>query len=354
MRKALVLLVLLPLSAGCVDLDLTGLGDALVAGLCGGSCPPPPPPTLAVMGRVQVGPYPAATDEAKVLVYAASDTIMPTDSASGFGSYYWFDFGANPVPAVCGYLARAVKWSGETTELKPLFVPGESCEVSPGARQGSDFELPDYAPLDQPFVVWGNVRVDGRTPTAGEVVVKLHLRGTDDGAWPEVEVPTDDEGVFRYETTEGAQRYEFCVDAGASVQRAGGGDPVYSGLGPSSGGECHDERQVPDVRIGTRKAASGWIFTSQSDAWLPRDMVGAGAARVALLDPADSTIVGEEVETYDDGSFHVWFPHDMQDPGCDWLVRAELVETGEAKVQPLSANGTACYPDMYLQFEFDQ
>ncbi len=348
MRKVTILLALLPLSSACFDLNLTGLD------LCWDGCGPytPPVPRLSVTGTVTVGDYQAMWNEATLLVYAPTDTIEPWDSIPAPGGYY-IDFGESPVPDACDYLARAVLWTGEETALQPLFASAEPCEVSNSPRTGSAFQLPGYPELDAPFTVWGRVRVDAEPAAPGDVVVSVFLRPGPSGSPSEAEVSTDDEGRFLYETTDGAQRFWFCSGAGASVRRSEEDTWVFTGLGVVPDDACGSAVEVPEVRLGTTKAAHGWIYLisdGPTHDWLP---VGAGEARVALLDPADSTVVGEEYETYADGSMHVWFPDEMQDPGCDWLVRAELVETGEAEIKPLREDGeTYCYPDIYKEFAF--
>lgn len=348
MRKVTVLLALLPLSSACVDLNLTGLD------LCWDGCGPhtPPPPRLSVEGSVTIGPYQAIWDEVDLWVYAPADTVEPVDSFPIGGGYH-VDLGESPAADACDYLARAVLWTGEKTELKPLFASSEPCEVSRAARRGSDFEFPDYPSLDAPFAVWGQVRLDGEAAVTGEVVVTVFLRPGQDGSPSEVEVATDDDGRFRYETTEGAQRFWFCSGTGASVRQSDQETQIYTSLGFLPEETCPDEIQLPEVRIGARKAAHGLIYVKPENPLLPWLPVGAGDATVALLDPADSTVVGEEFETYVDGSFQVWFPDDLQDPGCNWLVRAELVETGEAEIQTLLDGGPYCYPDLYRDFVFD-
>lgn len=346
MRKLTVLLALLPFSSACFDLDLTGLD------FCSEGCGlyTPPPPTLSVEGSVTVGPYQAMWDEVSLLVYAPADTVEPVDSVPIGGDYY-VDLGQSPAADACDYLARAVLWTGERTELKPLFASSEPCGVSTAPQRGSDFEFADYAPLDVPFTVGGQVRLNGAPASPDEVVVTVFLRPRQDGSSSEVDVSTDDDGRFRYETTEGAERFWFCSGAGASVRRADREEWIYTGLGFMPDETCPDEIQLPDVRIGTTKAANGRVFVDDpAVGWV---LVGAGEARVALLDPADSTVVGEEFETLVDGSFHVWFPDDLEDPGCDWLVRAELVETGEVEIQRLQEGGPYCYPDIYREFVFD-
>lgn len=81
-------------------------------------------------------------------------------------------------------------------------------------------------------------------------------------------------------------------------------------------------------------------------------VVGAGAARVALLNPIDSTVVGEEFATLDDGSYRVWFPHALATAGCNWLLRARHAN-GVTEIRPLLGTSTACVETIYHDFVLD-
>ena len=348
MRRLLSLLLTPALLTAC-DIDLTGLGDGLF-GPCYGCYTPSP--SVSVMGVVLVGPYLAESGEAVVLLFAPTDTVTPKDSVRvESGGTYWKDFGSSPAPDVCEYRARAVLWTGEKTAFQPFFSNPSSCASSTYASSGPRFGLPDYPELDEPFVVWAAVRVAGQPAKEGEAQLLPPLRIPDgsfvsSAAW----IPSNAEGRVVLETTDGAQRYTLCRYAHVVVQATATGEERYAGLDLPSDGICGSERRLPDVRFGTRKAAFGSVYVgTRSFGPLPR--AGAGEATVSLVSPIDSTIVGEAVETHDDGRFHVWFPHEMFDPGCDWLIRAEVADQVQYR-RLLPDGATTCLPEFYHDFDF--
>lgn len=348
MRK-LPSLLLTALALAACDFDLTGLGGNWFGEPCYGCYTPPP--SVSLTGLVYVGPYRAEPEEAVVLLFAPSDTVTPMDSIRvDYGGMYWKDFGSNPTPAECGYVARAVKWTGEKTQLQPLFAHASSCGSSTYVASGPRFDLPEYPELDEPFAVWVEVRVAGEPARDGEVQLQPSLR-VPDGAfdWSADWTPSDAEGRVVFETIDGAQRFALCRYVHATVQAAATGELHYTALHPVSDGSCGDARRLPDLRLGTRKAASGRVFLGGRDLH-DTPTATAGEATVALVSAADSSVVREVFETYDDGSFHVWFPHEMFDPGCDWLLRLELGE--RVHYRPLLPPGaTSCQPDFYHDFE---
>jgi hypothetical protein len=351
MRRSLVVLGLASLAAAC-ELDFTGIGDGFAQAFCESGWCAPGPPHVWVLGTVRVGTYVAQPEEAFVLLYDASDTLTARDSIPLWWSgNYLADLGESPAAAACGYLARAVFWSGERTALRRLLPSADSCKPAVTAWTGPDFGFPAYDPLETPFVISGMVWVGESPATAGDAVASLQVR-TEGGQQATVHVSTDDEGIFSYETTEGALRFAFCHSVLAGVARVVPDSTASVELGPVPDGRCDDGRRLPDARLRWRKAASGRVYLGDASGGLPA-AVAAGAAHVALLSPRDSTVVGEESETYDDGSYHVWFPYEMKSPGCDWLLRAELAETGEVQIRPLLPEGTTgCYPPVYDDFAF--
>jgi hypothetical protein len=88
---------------------------------------------------------------------------------------------------------------------------------------------------------------------------------------------------------------------------------------------CGDARVLPDIRLGTIQAARGFVYLGDP----ARDeRVGAGEAWAQLLRASDGAVVGETFPTLDDGSFHVWFPHEIREPGCDWILRVTHASGG--------------------------
>jgi hypothetical protein len=345
-------LVLLPLLAGC-EFDFTGIGDALAEAWCGpGQCLP----TLSASGTVRIGDYYAWGQEASVLVYTDVDTLRPIDSVSVYPGpsrgVYWIGFGASPPAGVCRFMGRAVLWDGRRSELRPLFRGAPSCVASyEGAYPAADFVLPAYTPLPEPFAITGTVSVDGDPPPSGAASVRLTVR-THDNMGP-VAVPLDDQGTYRLETNDRAIWFALChaVRARIEVSATGGALVRETELAATTLGTCVSGRRLPDVRIGERKAATGRVWIRET-AQVPYTLVGAAEAQVAILRSTDSTMVGTEVSTQDDGYFHLWFPDGLVDPGCDWLLRATLVgDTTE--VRPLLPAGEGpCREGVFHDFWF--
>lgn len=349
LRTRFAALAFLPALAAC-ELDLTGIGGALSQGFCGGSCAVPAP-RVYVTGTVRIGDYDAWQGEAGILVYAPTDTVSPIATVPA-GYRYEVSFDPSSSSDVCAYLVRAVLWSGEKTELEPLLAtPPQTCPLSAGYYAGADLEFPPYTPLSEPFTVTGRVLIDGVPPAGGAAEVQLAVRAPRHVSQSHA-LTTDDQGIYRFETTDRAQWWGFCqwveVDVEAAGAQSSRRDDVRLFSTPTA--SCTASRKVPDVRIGAKKAAWGrvLVFGLGIDAV----GIGSGVARVALLSPADSSVVGEVSETYDDGSFHVWFPPELQAPGCNWLLRTE-VEGGPTQIRPLHLPPTPCQEELYHEFVFD-
>lgn len=326
MRRHSVLLLTIAVLAGC-DFQILDLDDSCFLSCGFGGWGPPPSPAVRVTGQVWIGEYPATEEEAKVLLYAASDTMHPLDSIFVSGGSYWRELGPEPTATICGYKARAVQWSGETTALAPLFS-GAGCVAATHAATGPRFDLPPYAPLAEPFVLRGRVLVDGTPARPGDVTVTPWLR-LRPGELAPPSIATDAAGGWVHEVNDGAQRFALCRGAGAGVLHVPSGRSDGSGLGRPSRDVCANQRVLPEVRLGTRKAATVGVLSGPAAS--EAEAVAAGEATVSLALPADSSLVGEEFTTLDDGIAHVWFPHDMSSPGCSFLIRVELA----ARVQYL-------------------
>ena len=350
MRRHAMLLLTIPMLAGC-ELDMLGPdwdeGCFLTCGGEGWGYGDYTPASVRVSGRVLVGEYEAMWEEARILLYAPSDTVSPVDSISVDGRY-WRDFGPAPGAAVCAYLARAVLWSGESTGLQPLFPTATSCEPTPRETAGPTFRLPAYPVLAEPFVLRGTVLVNGQTPQPGDVQLALQVRHPVPGSSPAT-FTTSSDGSWSFEVTDGAQRFALCRWVDVEVRHLAVVASDQPRLGLPSSGICGSERVLPDVRIGTLKAAVVQVQQDVSPGVL--EVVPAGAAKVSLRLPADSSLIGEESATLDDGTAHVWFPHDMTSPGCSFLLKVEL----GARVQyhPLQSPGaTTCYEGQFHSVQF--
>jgi len=347
MRRHLALLLTLPALAAC-EIDLTEpLSDidwCLIS--CSGGFGPPPP-SVFVTGLVWVGEYLAFEGETQILLYVAPDTLVPVDSIPVLDGHYFRGFGATPTPEICGYLARAVLWSGESTGLERLFPTTGQCQATSYGTTGPTFDLPAYAPLSTPFVVRGRVLVDGQ-PAPGDVQIRPSLRIARTGSQPPY-VTTDVNGHWSFEVVDAAQRFGLCAWAGADVYSPATGRSDYARLDSPTNGICDTERVLPDVRFGTRKAAVVQVYRETSPGMPAR--VGAGEAKVSLAMAADSSAVGDEFTTLDDGVAHVWFPDDMENPGCAFLLRVEL--DGAVQHHPLVPPGeTGCRENYYRFFQF--
>jgi hypothetical protein len=126
------------------------------------------------------------------------------------------------------------------------------------------------------------------------------------------------------------------------------GVELVASLGPREWEACLGDRGLPDIRFGSTQAVYGFVWVD--DGFRPR-LAGAGEAVGELLDPTDSTRVGEAVPTLDDGSLHLWFPAEMGWPGCNWLVRVTL-DGGASFTRPLLPPGQGCAPSLYHDFTF--
>lgn len=348
-RWPIVILVACATAACNWDFNLTGLGDAFSCNDCwdvgggswggGGGYV-----TTSYHGRISIGSYSAVPGEATVYLYDPDDPTLPVDSSgsSSFsGSEYAFNFGNTPGPGVCDYLAQVVLWNGDSSDLLPLFPSRPtSCDSLPAAMTTRDFELPPYEPLDAPFTLTGHVLIDG-APAPSGVRVDVRARWAGDASvsicswgfysvqhdqylWSTSEcVPsfTDASGSFSYSTTDRGQWFVLCDVAAAQVTLPDGTTRITQ-LGSIARSEC-TERRLPDVRDGSVEVAQGTIRIEEIDEW-----VGADEAYVEILDPNDSTVIGDRAWSLDDGSYHLWFPDGAGKPPCDLLVRATLLDGG--------------------------
>jgi hypothetical protein len=301
---------------GACEMDLTGLGDAF-------DWDPDPDlggsinltPQMLVAGNVAVGGYAALQDEVVVELWDPADPIAPVDTMALTGSRYFFNLGSSPSNTVCTYQVRGRRWDGATTAMQPLFPPTAPCVVVPTMMAGTAIELPAYAPLPEPFVLEGEVFVDGR-PADSSTQIEVLVRALD-GSRASERIEVGVGGRYRIETRDGAQRYAYCAT------------PQVRGVDPSGRAEvtdlssvpiehCGGRRVLPDLRFGAVKAASGVVYLGDPASGV---RVGAGEAWAELLRATDRVVVGEKVTTFDDGTFHLWFPAEMREPGCDWLLR---------------------------------
>ena len=345
MKKTTAALLLLPLTAAC-EIDLSGLdfGSIWGGGMGGFS-----PTTVVVQGTVTVGRFRALDREVTVQLFDPAQPSTPVALSVSSSGQYTFDLGASPGPRVCDYLVRGILWNGETTQMQPVFalVPSP-CALSPSLMSGTALSLPAYGPLTEPFVIQGHVFLEGRTARTDEATVEVSMRdSTQSGSISSLR--TDAGGRYRLETNDAAQRYALCSGVRAQVRDALGGiEDVQLGSLPHQ--DCGNVRTLPDARLGTLKAAVGSVYLGE--AWLNRP-VGAGEAWAELLRMDDGTVVGERFETLDDGSFHVWFPHDLRQPGCSWLLRVTLA-SGSSEIRNLfptgDCQGPAYHPVSFVIF----
>jgi hypothetical protein len=284
-----------------------------------------------------VGPFRAMDREVAVELFdPASPSTSVAVSVSSSGQYT-FDLGIFPGPSVCSFRVRGVLWNGETTSMQPLFAPEPSpCSLRPGWIAGAPLNVPPYGPLAEPFTIEGRVFVDGRPARADEATVEVAMRGATlaDSA---TSVRTDSDGRYRLETRDAAQRFALCSQVRARVRDAAGRSEEVQlhSLRPA---DCGSVRALPDVRFGTLKAAIGFLFLGEA---VPQPYLGAGKAWADLIRMDDGTVVGERFAALDDGSFHVWFPHDVLQPGCGWLLRVTLA-SGASNVRELHHGSSDC------------
>ncbi len=319
MRFTLLAAAALPLIAGCNDGIVVSFDDAECSTwTCFFK------PGLSVTGSVRIGPHHADDYEAIVYLYDPSDTVHAVESVStywpgGFTVSYW----RNPGRNVCEFLARAVLWTGEATELQPLFdAPPRPCVPDAKVHEGADFTFDAYPPLDAPFVIRGRVLVDD-VPRATDVSVLVRdTIGALDRTW--LTTRSDATGEYRLETLDLAQRFSWCRLTRAEVPRAGD-DVLRMGMGRIEDELCTDSLRLPDLRLGVYHAVSGRVYVFDGDA--NPSLAGPGEATVTLLDPADSSAVSDPAEILADRTFDVWFPVWLSQgafPGCDWLLRVDL------------------------------
>lgn len=375
MKKYLLPLALVPSVAGCdLGFNLTGLGDSFSCTDCwdvGGGGGGSGRSSRYYSGQISIGPYSVVEGEATVYAFDPSDLTVPIDSAVSRdqGCFrlvtnscipgYTFDFGPEPPPVVCGYLARVVLWNGDSSELAPLFptapTPCDSLSTSGGAR---NYSLPAYSPLNTPFALEGSVFIDGEPADEG-VHVNILTRPTStdsvsacpDGSFfsgffsvredgsvsPRsaecVPVNTDLTGQFLYSTTDPAQVFLLCELAIARVSLHDG-RTLQRQLESTTRDTC-THRRFHDFRFGGQAAASGAVRLLDANRW-----AAAGEVYVEVLDPSHSSTIGEPGWTLDDGSFFLWLPDEMVEPPCDLVLRATVVG-GVSKIQPRSPGATA-------------
>jgi len=273
-------------------------------------------PRLAVEGPASIGTVPTMIGEATVLVYAPSDTVAPVpwQPAAWICSTgsYCVDFGSYADPTYCTYRVRTQRWDGVRSELRPLFAaPPVPCAPGEATFQGASSTLPAYELLTDPFTITGTVYLDSLTADRAMASAELWLRPPKGS----VTLPTDSSGTFRYSTSDAAERFALC--GAVSVVVTAGARTEFTSLGAVGIEACGPERRFRDARFGWLRAATGQVYGA---GW--HEHVGAGAAKVELLAPGDSTVVGEAAWTSDDGGYQLWFPYGMPSPGCGWLIRA--------------------------------
>lgn len=307
---------------------------------------------VTVEGEVLVDGYRPALGEAVMELFAPDDTLTPlsreeahlrwwsaqdgseTETQFPVGwEGYDLDFGVDPDPVVCSYMARVILWNGIRSAVRRLFAnPSPSCASDPARYRGATFDLPGYGEGEERWVE-GTVWVDGELAGADDVAVEVHVRRRDDE--PPVTVTTDAEGTYRV-TLDGPQWFVACRHGTSAVADAGF-DEASTEIGGLAAERCGEHRRLHEVRFGQRLAAMGQVRIDGQPA-------GEGGAWLRLLDPADSAAVGDTVWTYDDGSYRLHLPIEIQDPAaCDWLVEAALVG-GTPVVRPLQVSFPCPYP----------
>jgi hypothetical protein len=336
LKKMTALLLLLPTLAACdinilgSDFDSWGIGGW---GIGGGDWTAS---TVVVQGRVAIGPFQAMTGEVTVELFDPTDLTTPVAVSVTSGNQFTFDLGTSPRAAVCGYQLRGVLWNGEAGPMQSLFSSAPSpCTLAPGWITAAPLNLPAYAPLAAPFALEGTVLVDGRTARAAEIAVVVSTRDpTVTDSLPRAR--TDASGRYRIETRDGAQRFAMCSTVWAHVEDPSGRYErvQLEALRPA---DCGSMRTLPDARIGSLKAAVGYLYPH---AGAQERHLGAGEAWAELI-RIDDGKVGERFASMDDGTIHVWFPHDVRVPGCGWLLRTTLT-SGASEVRELHAGGTLC------------
>jgi hypothetical protein len=299
-----------------------------------------------VQGNVMVGTFQAIDREVRVELFDPanpSTTVAATVSMQG---RYFLDLGATPARDACTFHMRGILWNGEVTSSQPLFTTVPSpCALPLGTHLAATLTLPAYAPLDEPFIVEGEVLIDGRTARAQEAHVEIRTRQS----WllSVDTVRTDADGRYRVETRDAAQRFAWCSQILGSVRDASHrvAEVQLGALPPS---ECGNRRALPDVRMGTLKAVVGALYLNNTTM---ERYLGAEEAWAELIRVSDGA-VGERFPLLDDGSFHVWFPHGLSDPACGWILRVTLA-SGPSDVRDISGSGPCQGPTNHWMFVSD-
>lgn len=324
-RSVILCLLCIALAACDYELDLFGPGAGFGGG--GGYAGPPPNPELMVFGEIFVDGYPPVWDEAFVTVYEPQDTLTPitlTFPVEDNGRLvtrsvtrvpvswrgYELSFGSSPDPTVCTYLLRVILWNGTRSELQPLVPdPPLACTAAHAPFQGSSFEVAGYGGEEE-YYVEGTVFVDGSLAGQGRAGVDVNVRRR--GAEPPAFVATEADGTFRV-ALDGPQWFVLCRSGIGARFRAGDYEQIINVTGLPDMESCGIGRRLPDVRLGQTLAAEGVIRVDGAP-------VAEGEGWARLLDPADATLVGDTVWTQDNGAYRLYFPLDLEEPGCDWLI----------------------------------
>jgi hypothetical protein len=319
----------------------------------------PLPPELTVAGIASVDGYRVIPGEAVLEVYAPDDTLTPVGVPTLVGpgapierrtrvplTYegYRLYFGTSPDPAVCQYLARVVLWTGDRSLLQPLVPsPPTGCvpNVGPGTdTPGANFTLPTYLSSTE-HRVWGQAYVGDSAASAGEVVVQLDVRPRE-GVNTVPTVTTVEDGSYEL-ALDGPSWFSLCTRGlWGLVTPAETEEYTFIGSVPIE--SCSPERRLHDIRVGTLIAAQGQI----SEGTMP---VGTGKGWVRILDPSDSAVVSDTVWTLDDGSYRIFFPHGLTDPGCGWLIEGGLTG-GTSEIRPYWGLGNCDGSRAYHEFSF--
>lgn len=379
MRKSLVAFALASSLTACdLGFSLTGVGDAVSCTDCwdvgggGSGSDGSDRPSGVYSGQISMGPYPVVEGEATVYAYDPSDLVVPIDSAVSlnqgcrpglFEPYcipgYRFDFRGTPVPAFCGYLTRVVLWNGDSSELAPMFPTAPTpCDSLSTPGSPRNYSLPAYSPLENPFTLEGSVVIDGYPADDGIRVDILTRPSPTDTAsrcefwsfhsirWDEVVSPlntwmtdtcehvyTDPGGGFRYSTTDRAQLAALCGLAIARVSLADG-RILQTALESTTRATC-TRRRFHDLRFGAEQRASGAVRLIDANRW-----AAAGEVYVEFLDASHLSTIGDGSWTLDDGTFFLWLPDKMDEPSCDLILRATLID-GNSITQRWSKAATA-------------